>query len=222
MSFGIIDLKKQHLKKIFAIEDLIKDLEVQIKDKNTSFENKSKELKILYETISNKLNTWHTAINDFEILLNSIDQFIQYNQAFKYNQELTKLLELNSRYDSSRDIPENLRSLYTNFSTWMDNLNNEFYKSESLKYEDYFKTIESNPLTQSQTRAVIANELNNLVLAGAGSGKTSVVIARVGYLLKKEMARADEILVLAFNKAAAAEVRERIKSKLNVDIEVRV
>lgn len=221
MSFGIIDLKKQHLKKIFAIEDLIKDLEVQIKDKNTSFENKSKELKILYETISNKLNTWHTAINDFEILLNSIDQFIQYNQAFKYNQELTKLLELNSRYDSSRDIPENLRSLYTNFSTWMDNLNNEFYKSESLKYEDYFKTIESNPLTQSQTRAVIANELNNLVLAGAGSGKTSVVIARVGYLLKKEMARADEILVLAFNKAAAAEVRERIKSKLNVDIEVR-
>ena len=93
------------------------------------FENKSKELKILYETISNKLNTWHTAINDFEILLNSIDQFIQYNQAFKYNQELTKLLELNSRYDSSRDIPENLRSLYTNFSTWMDNLNNEFYKS---------------------------------------------------------------------------------------------
>lgn len=221
MSFGIIDLKKQHLKKIFAIEDLIKDLEVQIKDKNTSFENKSKKLKILYETISNKLNTWHTAINNFEILLNSIDQFIQYNQAFKYNQKLIELLELNSRYDISKDIPENLRSLYTNFLTWMDNFNNEFYKSEALKYEDYFKTIESNPLTPSQTKAVIANELNNLVLAGAGSGKTSVVIARVGYLLKKEMARADEILVLAFNKAAAAEVRERIKSKLNVDIEVR-
>lgn len=188
---------------------------------NNSFDIKSKELTELKREINKKIELWSLIIDDFEKSLNQIDQFIQYDQSSIYNIELIEILELNSRYDINKDISENLKLLYSNYPKWKHNLNEKFYEKELFRFEDYFKTIESNPLTLSQTRAVIANELNNLVLAGAGSGKTSVVIARVGYLLKKEMARADEILVLAFNKAAATEVRERIKSKLNVDIEVR-
>ncbi|PWQ95850.1 hypothetical protein DKT75_10725 [Leucothrix arctica] len=60
-------------------------------------------------------------------------------------------------------------------------------------------------------------EENNLVLAGAGSGKTSVMIGRTGYLLESEQATADEILMLAFGNKAAEEMSTRVLDKLNTD-----
>src|SRR5690606_8662166 len=55
---------------------------------------------------------------------------------------------------------------------------------------------------------------NNLLLAGAGTGKTSVMVGRAGYLIKSAQARANEILMLAFANKAAAEMQERIDHRL--------
>ncbi|STQ45383.1 Helicase IV [Ewingella americana] len=54
-----------------------------------------------------------------------------------------------------------------------------------------------------------------LVLAGAGSGKTSVLVARAGWLLYRQEAIADQILLLAFGRQAADEMNERIKERLH-------
>lgn len=53
-----------------------------------------------------------------------------------------------------------------------------------------------------------------LVLAGAGSGKTSVLVARAGWLLTRGEAAADQILLLAFGRQAAQEMDERIRERL--------
>lgn len=53
-----------------------------------------------------------------------------------------------------------------------------------------------------------------LVLAGAGSGKTSVLVARVGWLLRRQKAEPGQILLLAFGRQAAEEMNERIKARL--------
>jgi DNA helicase-4 len=53
-----------------------------------------------------------------------------------------------------------------------------------------------------------------LIIAAAGSGKTSVIVARVGYLVKRGYASPEEILVLSFNKSVAAEIGKRIKTRL--------
>ncbi len=59
------------------------------------------------------------------------------------------------------------------------------------------------------------------MIAGAGTGKTSTVVGKVGYILQKGLARADEILLLAFTTKAADEMRERIQRKIGVDVTVR-
>ncbi|MFM9816242.1 UvrD-helicase domain-containing protein, partial [Streptomyces scabiei] len=77
-------------------------------------------------------------------------------------------------------------------------------------WEVLFNRIESSPLNLSQQYAVLLNDDHNLVLAGAGSGKTSVLTARVAYLLQSHQAQAEELLMLAFGRDAATEMKERL------------
>jgi DNA helicase-4 len=94
-------------------------------------------------------------------------------------------------------------------------LKDEFIAIQLKKYKTYFDTIESNPLTRSQRIACITDEDNNLVIAGAGTGKTSVMIGRAGYLLNAGQAEPKDVLMLAFARKAADEMSERLSEKLN-------
>ena len=68
-------------------------------------------------------------------------------------------------------------------------------------------------LTPSQRRAVTARG-NVLVMAGAGTGKTKTLIARCLDCLARERASLDELLVVTFTEAAAAELRQRLRLEL--------
>jgi DNA helicase-4 len=85
------------------------------------------------------------------------------------------------------------------------------------KYADFFQQVESSPLNPSQARAVVNGEDSLLVLAGAGSGKTSVLVARAGWLLQRGEASEDQILLLAFGRQAAQEMDQRIAERLHTD-----
>lgn len=104
-----------------------------------------------------------------------------------------------------------------NIDHFYEKYNVAFKQKELERYTKYFDTVESKPLTPMQREAVIVNERANLIIAGAGSGKTSVMIARVGYLLQKYAMSPTEILVLAYNKKAAMELSERIQNRLQVE-----
>jgi len=51
-----------------------------------------------------------------------------------------------------------------------------------------------------------------LINAGPGSGKTSVLIARIAHLVRNQNLRPEEVLVLAFNRAVVFEIRSRIRA----------
>lgn len=53
-----------------------------------------------------------------------------------------------------------------------------------------------------------------LVLAGAGSGKTTVMVARTGRLIAESKCRADQLCVLTFTNKAARELKERVALRL--------
>ncbi|MDE2696152.1 MAG: UvrD-helicase domain-containing protein [Chloroflexota bacterium] len=70
------------------------------------------------------------------------------------------------------------------------------------------------PLTDEQALAIATDEDSTLVLAGAGTGKTAVIIGKVAHLVRNEGVPPQEILVLAFNADAAEEVRQRLPADL--------
>ncbi|MCB0415766.1 MAG: UvrD-helicase domain-containing protein, partial [Bdellovibrionales bacterium] len=69
-------------------------------------------------------------------------------------------------------------------------------------------------LNPQQQSAVKITEGPLLILAGAGSGKTTVLVSRAGHLVSSHKAKAHEILVLTFTNKAAKELKERVKSKI--------
>ena len=83
------------------------------------------------------------------------------------------------------------------------------------RFAAYFDQVESNPLIESQRDACVIDEDNNLVLAGAGTGKTSTMVARAGFLIKSGQATPDQILMLAFANKAAREMQERLDERVD-------
>lgn len=81
-------------------------------------------------------------------------------------------------------------------------------------YQTFFDQIESQPLSAPQRKACVTNEDHTLVVAGAGTGKTSTLIGKAGYLLKAGLAQPENILMLAFGNKAAREMAERISERL--------
>lgn len=96
-----------------------------------------------------------------------------------------------------------------------------FIAAELDRWSDFFDTIESKPLTPEQRLSVVVDEDATLVLAGAGSGKTSVITAKAAYLVKAGIRQPEEILLLAFAKNAAEEMSKRVEARSGVPIVAR-
>jgi len=71
-------------------------------------------------------------------------------------------------------------------------------------------------LNDAQREAVAAPQSNLLVLAGAGSGKTRVLVHRIAWLVQVEQISPHAILAVTFTNKAAAEMRARIEQMLNI------
>jgi len=74
-----------------------------------------------------------------------------------------------------------------------------------------FETFLQNNLNAEQKKAVTARNGIFLVVAGAGSGKTRVITARIAHLILKQNAEPKTIVALTFTNKAGNEMKERVK-----------
>ena len=103
--------------------------------------------------------------------------------------------------------------------------NEAFIENELVRSRALFDRIESRPLTDEQRKAVVVDECRNLVIAAAGSGKTSVIVAKAGWLVQRGYRKPSELLLLAFARDARNEMEERVRTRLGAataqDVTVR-
>lgn len=93
-----------------------------------------------------------------------------------------------------------------------DYIKNLINFDKSIKgIKTYFEEKHNIMLNDEQAETLIATEKNTLVTARAGSGKTRTIACRAIYAIEKENIKPEEILILAFNKDAAKEIRKRIR-----------
>jgi DNA helicase-4 len=88
--------------------------------------------------------------------------------------------------------------------------NQKFVQKEIKTFEDLFKNIEGKSLDHQQQMAIVTDEDNNLVIAGAGSGKTTTVVGKVKYLQQKHGLQPEDFLLISFTNKSAASLAERI------------
>ena len=76
-------------------------------------------------------------------------------------------------------------------------------------------------LNEEQYAAATSTSSQNLIIASAGTGKTSTIVGRIGYLLNIGV-RADEILLLTFTNKAAAEMIARVAEYFGKEIAAKI
>ena len=191
-----------------------------------------KQTQRFYHYLNDKWQQWSAEMSTIsaEVLTSLVESIRQQTRQDAWL-SLRSLSAINikiSQQFSSLPLPlaripqfENCAAQFKLCQKWLNNseqcriqVNDEWCDSVLTRYQHFFQTIESSPLNYSQSLAVINGEDNVLVLAGAGSGKTSVLVARAGWLLLRALAKPEQILLLAFGRKAAQEMNERIQLRL--------
>ncbi len=103
-----------------------------------------------------------------------------------------------------------LRDVFANGEKLVAERNKRFVEEEIRKSE-LFPPVEDKTLTEEQRRAIVVDEANTLVVAGAGTGKTTALLGKAQYLVAKGLASPQDILIVSFG----ADIKEENENKIN-------
>ncbi|MGB1799780.1 MAG: UvrD-helicase domain-containing protein [Gammaproteobacteria bacterium] len=137
------------------------------------------------------------------------------------NRDITGLLAREERANyldkQTNRYADELSNFFSHTEKYRNERNKFYVENKKATYKTYFDNLESNFLTDAQRNACIEDEGANLVLAGAGTGKTSTIVGKAGYLIETNSASPDEILMLAFARKAADEMEERVEGRIGCE-----
>lgn len=126
-----------------------------------------------------------------------------------------------TKFFKDKPIVNEFINKYVSLENLLKKWNEEFVVQELKENKGMFDNIDEKSLDDQQRRAVVVDEMNNLVLAGAGSGKTLTISAKVKYLVDRKNINPNDILLISFTRKAADEMTERISKGLNMNVEAK-
>jgi len=143
------------------------------------------------------------------------------NKNYEINNFLTGVKHIDVQDDNLKDRITLCLRLFEPNSLFIPVRNKKWVTNEIKENDKWFCSIDKFPLTEQQKEAVVRDEDACLVVAGAGTGKTATVVAKVGYLLKIKHVKPEQILVLAFARKAREELEDRIQNRFGETLEIR-
>lgn len=183
--------------------------------KNLILETARKKILTSYEPLIRKIEDQINSSNIFlsqkhYLSRNEIKEFHKGSNPIDKSMFTNPLLPINQIPGGLESKIDHYNQLINGTSTIYDQRNEEFVNRKISDYSKDFDLIERYPLTLEQKRAVVHEEDNILLIASAGSGKSSTLIAKIYYLLKEGRYKPSDILAFAYNKEAQLELSARI------------
>lgn len=144
------------------------------------------------------------------------DNLDLFNKKLKAKEYISLALFRSAKMQDTQAIPADFD---------LEQHNKQVLNADYEKYQDYFTQILApiDPkikLDEEQIKAILADEEQALIIAGAGTGKTTTMTAKVKYLVDIKKIDPSKILVLSYTRKAVLELRERINIALDIPAEV--
>lgn len=190
------------------------------------------ELAELHKNQKSKLNPFFSKIEEYNKALSVFiesPKFISNYDLFKFKEiqnPLTKKI-INLEYKHLPDFDKEIKTVnqfISNFNSLDSTINkrNTEYVTKELKTSyNILSDIEGKSLDAQQRKAVVIDEDNNLIIAGAGSGKTTTIAGKVKYLTERLNVDKSKILLISFTRKSAEEMSDRIRNKMKIDLPVK-
>ena len=107
----------------------------------------------------------------------------------------------------------------------LNEINDKFIERKLIEYKEYFDHIfidvgENINLDEEQRKIILRDDEYCLINAGAGSGKSTTMAAKVKYLVDKLNVKPQEIIMLTFTKKSSEDLDEKVNSELDLGIPV--
>lgn len=87
--------------------------------------------------------------------------------------------------------------------------------------DDFFDNVDGRSLDKNQRIAVLTDDDNTQIVAGAGTGKTLTIQAKVKYLIEKQGVLPEDILCISFSNSARDDLAIKLKRTIDAPVEVR-
>ena len=211
------EISKFHISKNHSAFDKINDfrktysnLHNEIVSLNAEF-TRRENLTAVSKSVEDFLSELFDLTKHYVTHTNSVS-FIEKWQSLYQNAAFT---DIRKDDDEFSEI-ERFKTVFTSLNDYFESTNEAFIQNESMKYDTLFSNIDGKSLDEQQRSAVIIDEDRILVLAGAGSGKTLTISAKVKYLCEIKNVSPNEILLISFTKKSAEEMTERIQNRLHI------
>lgn len=209
-----------------VFSNLFKRKEAAVRSSRVDFDKLNEECKSLWnlsQFLDEILNAnRYVAKSEYRQSLLDSKKIIEYF-AVLIDSGLLKNYCQNNSIDA--DMVEGTIKRYMNFESLVDNHNEEYIQRTLTEEKQYLDNIlcEVDPqimLDEDQRRVVLTDEDYNLVIAGAGAGKTTTIAAKVKYLVEKKSIDPKQILVVSFTNKAVQELKDKLNRDLQIDCPV--
>lgn len=163
-------------------------------------------------------------VNEFYELYNE-NNYISKKRFDDFIDKYNDVFQLVSKMSLENDYVDKIYKI-AHHGYEMINIKNDKYVSKNLEsernyFDNMFISIDKNiSLDEEQRKAILIDEDYSLVVAGAGSGKTTTMAAKVKYLIEKKKIKPNNIIVISFTNKATEEMNNILNDKFHLNVDV--
>lgn len=160
-------------------------------------------------------------VASFFVTIQSLDDYITWVQRDQIKSKYSAVGQFFKSKTSFYQKEENVKKfneIFSDFDNYIFKYNQNYLRTQKEQLNQYFDDIEGKKLDEQQRTAIITDEYSNLIIAGAGSGKTLTILGKIKYLIEQKNVKPETILLLSFTKKTVDELNERLK---NIGLDAR-